>query len=257
MNWLDVTGIVTIVVLAAGLWVAGRLGRRFAYPVRPLPAFDRLQRTIQDAVEGGTGVHIGLGCGAMTQNEAGAGLQGLAFQRELARQISASDFPPVVSAGDATLAWMSAEVLAASSRTPGAQGEITAHEVCFRGGTPLATMAGILPPLLDRRISSAILGGHWSSEIAVLFGQNDLTEKISLAGSDDLDGQAVLYAVSPAALLGDEWFTSDAYLQHTRAAAGQYPQARNVAGLILMDIIRWVFCAVILTAVIARLTGLL
>lgn len=257
MNWFDITGIVSVIVLAAGLWLAGALRRRFAYPVRPLPAFTRLQRAIQDAVEGGTGVHIALGCGAMTQSEAGAGLQSLAFQRELARQISTSDYPPAVSVGDATLAWMSAETLAAASSGRGAQSDITAHDVCFSGGTPLATMAGALPRMLDRRTSSAILGGHWGSEAALLYSLHHPCEKISLAGSDDLDGQAALYAASPAALLGDEWFTSDTYLQHPGADREQNQPARNIAALILIDIMRWVFSVVVLAGVIARLAGLL
>lgn len=255
MTLFDIAGIVILSILTIGMLVGFLFKNRFFYPVRTIPGYTRLRRAIQDSVEGGRRIHLALGRGALTQAEGSASLQGLAFQAELAGPISASDLPPTVTSGDGTLAWMSAEVFSAVDHDLGVADRTNVPSAYFVGGTPLASMAGVLPEITDRAANAAVLGGHWGSEAAYLLDAGMPANKIALAASDDLGGQAVMFAGCGAALLGEEWFTSAAYLRHDRPQADQTQRVTD--SLVLLDVLRWVTAVLVLTGVTARLIGLI
>ncbi len=255
MSLFDVAGISVFSILAVGMLIVSFLKSRYSYPVRTIAGYAHLRRAVQDAVEGARRIHLGLGHGALTQVEGAASLEALAFQAELAHQISVSDFPPTATSGDGTLAWMSAEVFSSVNHALDIEERTSVQSAYFSGGTPLATMAGVFPEITERMANAAVLGGHWGSEAAFLLDAAQPSNKIALAGSDDLGGQAVLFAGCGAALLGDEWFSSAAYLRQERSYAKQSRMLTD--SLVLLDILRWTTALLILTGAIAHLAGLL
>jgi hypothetical protein len=70
---------------------------------------------------------------------------------------------------------------------------------------------------------------------------------LTLAGTDNLTGQAVLYATAHEPLIGEELYAGGAYLQ-----AGPI----HTASLQAQDAIRWLLVGVILIGIVLKVVGL-
>ena len=69
-----------------------------------------------------------------------------------------------------------------------------------------------------------------------------------MVGTDDVSGQAVLYATAQEALIGEETFAGGAYL-------GAGPM--HIASLRVQDIFRWVLILAMLVGALLKLVGIL
>src|SRR5512134_3906631 len=101
-----------LLILAVVLLLAFTfLRRRTPAALRSIEAYDRLNRSVGLAVEDGTRLHISLGRGNLFTARGGSALAGLAMLRRLAERTSVSDRPPIVTAGEASLAILTQDTL--------------------------------------------------------------------------------------------------------------------------------------------------
>jgi hypothetical protein len=77
---------------------------------------------------------------------------------------------------------------------------------------------------------------------------SDRESVVMIGASDDLTGQAVLFANTQDALIGEELFAAGAYL-----GAG----ASHVASLTVQDILRWLVIITLLGGAAAKLFGVI
>ncbi|MDO9128807.1 MAG: hypothetical protein Q7U34_02975 [Anaerolineales bacterium] len=247
MNWIGLTGF-GFVILSAILMASLAFLRRKSTPVfREIPAFARLQKAIGLAVEEGSRLHISLGRGGLTTPQSAAELAGLEMLRRVAELTSASDRPPVATSGDGAVAILSQDALQASDQAVLSTGhDVTAARLA--GLTPFSYAAGTLLVMRDEKVSANILIGNFGIEVALLTDAAERENSSSLAASDNLPAQAILYASAQDALIGEELF-----------AAGAYVKARpfHTASLIVQDSLRWLVVIAILVGAILKLAGLL
>ncbi len=247
MNWIGLTGF-GFVILSAILMASLAFLRRKSTPVfREIPAFARLQKAIGLAVEEGSRLHISLGRGGLTTPQSAAELAGLEMLRRVAELTSASDRPPVATSGDGAVAILSQDALQVSDQAVLSSGhDVTAARLA--GLTPFSYAAGTLLVMRDEKVSANILIGNFGIEVALLTDAAERENSSSLAASDNLPAQAILYASAQDALIGEELF-----------AAGAYVKARpfHTASLIVQDSLRWLVVIAILVGAILKLAGLL
>lgn len=247
MNWIGLTGF-GFVILSAILMASLAFLRRKSTPVfREIPAFARLQKAIGLAVEEGSRLHISLGRGGLTTPQSAAELAGLEMLHRVAELTSASDRPPVATSGDGAVAILSQDALQASDQAVLSTGhDVTAARLA--GLTPFSYAAGTLLVMRDEKVSANILIGNFGIEVALLTDAAERENSSSLAASDNLPAQAILYASAQDALIGEELF-----------AAGAYVKARpfHTASLIVQDSLRWLVVIAILVGAILKLAGLL
>jgi hypothetical protein len=230
-----------IVVFAA----AGR--NRPGRHLRELPAFTRLRRAVGLAVEVGTRVHISLGRGDLLGTQNAAAFSGLVMADRIARAASISDRPPVATAGEGSLAILAQDTLRASFRTLGVESQFNPNSAQPTGLTPFSYAVGTIPVIHDGQISANLLSGHFSGEAALIADAAERSGSLVVGGSDNLSGQAVLFASAQEPLIGEEVFAGGAYL-----GAGTFHEA----SLRMQDVLRWVLVAVILIGVLFKITGL-
>jgi len=116
------------------------------------------------------------------------------------------------------------------------------------GLSPFSYAAGAINISQNENVSTNIMIGHFGPEAALLTEASD-RENVSVIGaSDDLAGQAVLFANTQDALIGEELFATGAYL-------GAGPT--HVASLTVQDILRWVLILVLLVGAFAKLLGMI
>jgi hypothetical protein len=105
-----------------------------------------------------------------------------------------------------------------------------------------------MPAIHDEDVSANILTGHFGAEVALLTEAGERSSSLTVAGSDSLPAQAVLYATSDEPLLGEEIFGAGAYL-------GAGPA--HSASLHMQDVLRWLLVAIIIVGAILKLLGIL
>src|SRR5687768_11399181 len=134
-----------LLILAAVLLVGFTLWRRRApATLRPIDAYERLNRSVGLAVENGTRLHISLGRGNLFTARGGSALAGLAMLRRLSERTSVSDRPPIVSSGDAALTILSQDTLQSGYRAAGAEDQYRFSTGRLTGLTPFSYAAGAM-----------------------------------------------------------------------------------------------------------------
>ena len=115
------------------------------------------------------------------------------------------------------------------------------------GLSPFSFAAGAMDISRNEDVSVNIMVGHFGAEAGLLADASD-RENVSVIGaSDDLVGQAVLFASTQDALIGEELFATGAYL-------GAGPS--HTASLTVQDILRWLVVLALLGGAFAKFTGI-
>jgi len=225
--------------------VAGRA--RLGVDLRDIPAFGKLRRSLGLAVEAGRRIHFSVGRGSITGTESAAALVGLSMLERISRAASVSDKPPVATSGNAALAILTQDTLRSTYREIGAEDQYDFSSGRLTGVTPFSYAAGTLPVIRDEQVSASVLIGNFSSEVALIADEGDRVGSLTLAGADNLIGQAVLYATTHEPLIGEELYAGGAYLQ-----AGPI----HTASLQAQDAIRWLLVVVISIGIVLKVIGL-
>lgn len=214
------------------------LGPRFpGLGLRDIPAFYRLRGSIEVAVEDGSRIHVAVGRGDITSPQGAAALVGLSMLRQIAAVALDSDHPPVASVGDGTLAILAQDTLRAAYHAMGSGATYDPALVRVGGLTPFSYAAGTIPLILDEAVSTNLLAGHFGVESGLITSAGERSQTLTVAGTDNLPGQAVLYASAHEPLVGEELYAGGAYLD-----AGPM----HTASLHAQDVVRWILIAAIL-----------
>ena len=237
------------IIFLSGVLILGLAAmRRKSSPVfREIPAITHLRQAVGRVVEDGTRLHVSLGRGALATPQSASALAGLNLLRHLAELTSAGDEPPIATSGDAALAILSQDTLQMASKAS-AQGAYDPTAGRLTGLTPFSYAAGTIPTIRDENISTNVLIGNFGVEAALLADAAEKANTFTLAASDNLTAQAVLYASAEEPLIGEELFATGAYV-----GAGPL----HSASLTTQDILRWLIIAVILAGAILKLAGIL
>lgn len=215
--------------------------------LRDIPAFRHFRREVDLAVEAGKRLHISLGSGSIQDLQGGASLIGLTILDRCARAASNSDRPPVATCGDGVVNILSQDTLQSTYRSLGTEERFEPTNARLTGLTPMAYAAGAMPTIHDELINANVFAGHFGTEIALLTEASERSQSLSVAGTDNLSAQAVLYAASDEPLLGEELYAAGAYL-------GAGPA--HSASLQAQDALRWILVAVIVVGAVLTLFGI-
>jgi hypothetical protein len=229
------------VMMLIFMWV---YRKRQLYNLRTILMFNNLRQAIGLAVEDGSRLHVSLGKASLNIPQMASSLVGLVVLQRIAQLSSISDSPPIATSGDGGLAILSQDTLRATYRTLNAADLYDPDRGQMSGPTPMSYMAGTLATIHDESVTGNIMIGNFGPEVALLADASDQQNAATLAGSDSLPAQAVLFATARDPLLGEEVYASGAYLQ----AGGSHP-----ASLRVQDVLRWMVVIALIVGAILKL----
>lgn len=243
---MNLTAIGILVFAAILLLALIFLRRRSPAAFRSIPAYEQLSRAVGLAVENGSRLHFSLGRGSLFGARGGSALAALAMLRRLTERTSLSDKPPVVTAGDASLAILSQDTLQSGYRAAAAEDQYRFTTGRLTGLTSFSYAAGALPVVHDENVSANVFLGDMGVEAALLTESAERENSTLIAASDNLSAQSIFYASSQEPLVGEELFAAGAYM-----GAG----AAHDASLNAQDILRWLVIVGILIGSLFKLFG--
>ena len=240
--------LIIIVVSAVLLFAITLWKRRSPSTLREIPALTRLLHTLGLSIEDGTRLHVSLGSGSLLDARGGSAFAGLAMLRHIAERTSVSDEPSVASAGDPALGLLTQDTLQAGYKAAGVNEVYVPTTGRVTGLSPFGYAAGAMYISKNENVSANIMIGHFGPEAALLTEASDRENVVSIGASDELSGQAVLFANTNDALIGEELFATGAYL-------GAGPS--HTASLTVQDIMRWLVIFALLGGAAAKFFGVI
>jgi hypothetical protein len=214
--------------------------------LRRISAFTKLRRVIGLAVEAGSRLHISIGRGGAIGTESASAFIGLSVLERLAGSASTSDNPPIATAGEGAIGTLAQETLRGTYSSIGLSRKFDPDTGRVTGLTPFSYAAGTLPLVSDEKTGANVLLGHFGSEVALITDAGERSGNMTLAGTDNLPAQAVLFASAHEPLVGEELYAGGAYLN---------VGTMHDASLRTQDIFRWALVILIILGVLAKFLG--
>jgi hypothetical protein len=244
-GFIGLAFILTFLGLVALFTLVGR--QRTIAGLRPISAFTKLRRAIGLAVEAGSRLHISIGRGNLTGTESAAAFAGLSLMERITQSASSGDNPPIATSGDAALSILTNDTLKGTYRDIGISEQYDPKRGQLTGLSPFSYAAGVLPIIQDKKTTAHTLIGHFGNEVALITDAAERNGDLTVAGTDNLPAQAILYATAQEPLIGEEIYAGGAYFR---------PDSWHTASLLAQDIIRWLIVLFILGGILLKSAGL-
>ncbi|NPA93548.1 MAG: hypothetical protein GXO56_07705 [Chloroflexi bacterium] len=214
--------------------------------LRPLRAFSRLRRAVNLTVESGQRLHISLGRGEITHPKAAVAFVGLSTLERFVEITAVSDRPAVASAGTGPLGILARSTLHAAYKAADQERRYRATNARVTGLTPFAYAVGTMFITEDDAVAANFLVGSFGPEVALIADGSSGHDALTVAGTDNIAAQAVLYASADEPLIGEEVY-----------AAGAYVGSGGLHGtsVVVQDIFRWFLIAAMVGGALFKLLG--
>lgn len=247
MNPLEILSIVFILLCIFLIVIFSVIGRRrLISNLREIPAYTQLKRAVGLSIEAGHRLHVSIGRGSLTGLQSAVSFIGLNVLERISQAAFFGDRPPVATSGDGALSILTQDSLQRSSGKLGTTPDPTAGRLS--GLTPFSFAAGALSVIHDEEVGANILIGSFGSEAALITEAGERAGSLIIAGTDNISGQAVLYASVQQPLIGENVYAGGAYL-----GAGPV----HMASLRAQDALRWIMIVIMLVGALAKLLGVL
>ena len=232
--------VTAVLVIAARILQSRAASRR---KLREIPAFARIPDWGSQAIEADRPLHLAFGSASLGEESTATALANAELFHHIIAQHNAGDTPPALStSAPTTVPLASANVDAAWGRAGGAR---NVHWFP-QGKRALGYAAGVSAVIGDDAPPAHILAGSFGAELGLILDSAWRSRQGTLAVSDQLEGQAVAYAMADEALIGEELFAAPAYVTD---------EGRVSADAIVMDVLRALLMIVVTGALVLGMAG--
>ncbi|HUN07571.1 MAG TPA: hypothetical protein PLQ56_13265 [Aggregatilineales bacterium] len=241
---MDVTTQTYVVLLLLAALVISTVARLVIrrrtgfYPLRPIGAYQRLPMAIGAAIEANRPVHLSLGSAGIGGKDTPLALATADLAYHTLRAAAIGDAPPLITMSNGAVLPLAQDTLrrAYASRGMLARYPRGSAQWYPQGARSLAFAAALTGVMTDNRVLINVLGGSFGPEMALPAEAAARHRQQLFASSDQLEGQAVAYALADQPLLGEELYVAGAYL-------GNEPSRQ--AMVITLDTLRLALVAVL------------
>ena len=241
---MDVTTQTYVVLLLLAALVISTVARLVIrrrtgfYPLRPIGAYQRLPMAIGAAIEANRPVHMSLGSAGIGGKDTPLALATADLAYHTLRAAAIGDAPPLITMSHGAVLPLAQDTLrrAYASRGMLARYPRGSAQWYPQGARSLAFAAALTGVMTDNRVLINVLGGSFGPEMALPAEAAARHRQQLFASSDQLEGQAVAYALADQPLLGEELYVAGAYL-------GNEPSRQ--AMVITLDTLRLALVAVL------------
>ena len=235
-----VTTLDILLALSVSLIVTQFIRRRKeVFPMRAIPAYDAIPLLIGEAVEAGRPMHVAIAGAGLGGSSTALALVGADLLYQVAARNQAGSTILTVSETSALpLGYGTLHRAYAARRERSRASSVRWFPA---GNRSLAFAAALTGVLGDDHASGSILTGSFGSELALVLEAAARRRQATIAGSTDLDGQAVAYAMADHLLIGEELFVAGAYLGGSAAQRGS---------VVTLDVLRWLLILALLVGAV-------
>ena len=208
--------------------------------VRPLPAFQDLRAQAGYAAESGGAIHIALGSGGLSGEDAITSLAGIQAVEALADAAVSYNAPPVITVGDPTLLPLAQDTLRRAYERNGLAELYDPDKVRFVAPSPVAYAAGAADVVTAENITASVMAGAFGAEASLIADAGARRNLPQFAAAAAPRAIGALYPAVDRLAVGEELYAAGAYMTGER---------RGLVSLVAQDVLRVILVLVILGAV--------
>jgi len=236
---LAISGLVLGLVIGVRWFLRKR--RDVAPNIRPLPAFRDLKEEVKQAAENGKGIHIALGSGGLTGENAVTSLAGLQVVEALADSAVAYDVPLVITVGDPTLLPLAQDVMRRAYEKRGLTELYRPSLVRFVAPTRIGYAAGAADQIAAEDVMVNVMVGHFGSEVSLIADAGARLGLLQSAAAVSPTAVGALYPAVNRLAVGEELYAAGAQMTE---------KYRYLDSLTAQDILRLILVIVIVVAAV-------
>lgn len=215
-------------------------GRKGPTPqVRPLPAFRDLWDEAGVAAESGGAIHIALGNGGLSGEDAVTSLAGLQVLESLADTAVSYDTPPIVTVGDPTLLPLAQDTLRRAYERNGIAALYDPGRVRFVAPSPVPYAAGAAYVVATESVTASAMYGAFGAEVSLITDAGARRDLPQLAAAAAPHALGALYPATDRLGVGEELYAAGAQMTGER---------HYLVSLVAQDVLRVVLVLAILGA---------
>lgn len=218
--------------------------RKDLFLLRRIAAYDAMPRMVSRSIEANRPLHLSLGSAGIGGESTLLAITSAELVYQLAQRAAIGDTPPILTLSAPSALPLGQDTLRRAYDSRGLLERYRPRNVRWypAGGRSLAFAAGISAMLGDEDISGSVLAGSYGPELALIIDASARRGLPMIAVSDQLEGQAVAFALADEALIGEEVFAAGTYLGGGAVQVGE---------TIAIDILRWLLILAVVAAFIA------
>jgi hypothetical protein len=213
---LIVFAIILFVLLINALvpFINAVLERRGRIPFRRIAAFEALSDLVGESIEASRPLHVSIGSATIGDESTVLALAGSEFIYYLTRQVAIGDAAPIFTVSEGAAVPLAFDTLrrAYAHENRGKQFNGFSARWYPAGKRSLAFAAALMTMQADDKLSGNVLVGRFGLELALVLDAAYQKKRRTIAASDQLEGQAMAYALADEALIGEEVFAAAGYL---------------------------------------------
>jgi hypothetical protein len=230
--------VVLILLLALIVNVIFARGRRQAFTLRNIPAYTMLTPTVGASIEANHPLHLSYGSAGIGGTSTVLSLASSELFYQIARRAAIGDTSPIITMSDPSALPLAQDTLrrAYASQNLLSRYRSTNARWYPSGARSLAFAVAISSMLRDDDVHANILAGSFGMEIALIADTSIRRDQALIAVSDQVEGQAIAYALSTEPLIGEELFMADSYLDDDPRASARAASIDTLRWLLIVFI---------------------
>ena len=239
---------IIVILLTLSIIALLSLRRKTPFPLRRIGAYEIVPALVGNAIEADRPIHLSLGSAGLGGASTLLSIASAEFAYHMIERAAIGDTSPIVTLSDASVLPMAQDSLrrAYQSRGLGAGYKSINARWYPAGSRSLAFAAAITALMGDDRVSSNVMVGSYGPELALIMDASKRRSLPIIAVSDQLEGQAVAYALADYPLIGEEVFASPSYL------SGKVTETSRA---VIVDVLRWLAVLAMLAGLVAKITN--
>lgn len=183
--------------------------RRRRSAQRPIASFERLPVWVGQAVESNRPLHLSFGSAGIGEDSAAASLASAEFFYHISRSARSADAMPIVSTTSTAAIPLGQNTLRRARQSDHQTAPVHWYP---QGQRSLVYAAAVTELLADENPTAHVLAGSFGPELALILDRADRRRQGTLAVSDQLEGQAIAWAMADEVLIGEELFAAAGYV---------------------------------------------
>lgn len=204
---------ITVLLVYTSRYFLARRSRRLSQG--RAPGLERLSGWLGEAIEAGRPLHLSFGSAGIDRENAAVAAAEAELFYHIIKAARSGDVAPVISTSSSATLPLCQDTI----RRAWDGDDRRARAQWFPGGArSLAFAAGLTATMQVEDPSAHILAGSFGPELALILDSADRQGQGSFAVSDQLEGQAIAFAMADEVLIGEQLFSAAAYLSHESTA---------------------------------------
>jgi len=192
------------------------------------------------AAESGGAIHIALGSGGLSGEDAITSLAGIQAVEALADAAVSYKAPPIITVGDPTLLPLAQDILRRAYERNGLAEVYDPGRVRFVAPSPVAYAAGAANVVTAENVTASVMAGAFGAEVSLIADAGDRRDLPQFAAAAAPRAIGALYPTVDRLAMGEELYAAGAYITG---------EQRDLVSLVAQDVLRVILVLIILGTV--------